>query len=247
MATIRSRVQLRLPSSTEFCVDTFPTRHQRLLAALASVPDPRDRRGIRYGLVGVLAVAVTAALAGCGSFAAIGQWAAESSVEMLVMLGLNRGRVPDESTLRKLFARLDADALDAALGVWMFTRTFLVDERRVIGHVPSCVDFEWRSTLILCSGADSLGVGLFFGVGVPAKGGDELGHLLVALDAAEGSFGVEHARSGPAQHHLPPSQRPRSSPANPHGQHQRCRSSPERSPRANPTTRQHQTRQPGEQ
>ena len=40
-------------------------------------------------------------------------------------------------------------------------------------------------------------------MGVSAEGVDELGHLLVALDAAEGSFGVEHARGGPAQHHLP--------------------------------------------
>jgi len=31
---------------------------------------------------------------------------------------------------------------------------------------------------------------------------DEPGHLLVALDPAEGSFGVEHAGRGPAQHHL---------------------------------------------
>lgn len=37
-----------------------------------------------------------------------------------------------KSTLRKLFARLDADALDQPLGAWMFTRTFTVDKRRVI-------------------------------------------------------------------------------------------------------------------
>lgn len=34
--------------------------------------------------------------------------------------------------MRKLFARIDADALDRALGVWMWTRTFTVDQRRVI-------------------------------------------------------------------------------------------------------------------
>ncbi len=45
---------------------------------------------------------------------------------------LSRGSAPDESTLRKLIARIDADALDQALGVWMWTRTFTVDERRVI-------------------------------------------------------------------------------------------------------------------
>jgi hypothetical protein len=31
-------------------------------------------------------------------------------------------------------------------------------------------------------------------MGVSAQGGDELGHLLLALDAAEGSLGVEHCR-----------------------------------------------------
>ena len=39
-------------------------------------------------------------------------------------------------------------------------------------------------------------------MGVPVQGIDELGHLLVAPDAAEGSLGVEHVRGGPAQHHL---------------------------------------------
>ena len=43
------------------------------------------------------------------------------------------------------------------------------------------------------SGEPSFGVGDGFGVGVSVEGGDELGHLFVALDAAEGSFGVEHA------------------------------------------------------
>ena len=131
MSAIRTRDQPRT-SCAESCVDAFPTRHERLVAALGSVPDPRDRRGVRYSLVGVLALAVTAALAGSCSFAAIGQWALESSAEMLAMFGLPSGRVPDESTLRKLFARIDSDALDAALGVWMWTRTFFVNERRVI-------------------------------------------------------------------------------------------------------------------
>ena len=48
----------------------------RLLDLLATVPDPRDPRGVRYPLAGVLAVAVTAVLAGARSFAAIGEWAA---------------------------------------------------------------------------------------------------------------------------------------------------------------------------
>ena len=83
-------------------------------------------------MAGVLALAVTATLAGCRSFAAIGQWAAETAVEKLASFGLSGGSAPDESMLRKLFARLDADALDQALGGWMWTRTFTVEQRRVI-------------------------------------------------------------------------------------------------------------------
>ena len=121
-----------MPSSPTPPANTNPTRHERLLEALETVPDPRDRRGVRYSLTGVLALAVTATVAGCRSFAAIGQWAAETAVDKLASFGFTNGCAPDESTLRKLFARIDADALDRALGVWMWTRTFTVDQRRVI-------------------------------------------------------------------------------------------------------------------
>ncbi len=109
-----------------------PVRHDRLLSVLASVPDPRDRRGVRYPLAGVLALAVTAVVTGARSFAAIGQWAAGTAVEQLAGFGLTRASAPDESTLRKLFARIDADALDSAVGRWLFTRTRTVGTRRVI-------------------------------------------------------------------------------------------------------------------
>ena len=121
-----------MPSSPTLPAGANPTRHERLLAALQTVPDPRDRRGVRYSLAGILALAVTATVAGCRSFAAIGEWAAETAADKLASFGLVSGSAPDESTLRKLFARIDADALDRALGVWMWTRTFTVDRRRVI-------------------------------------------------------------------------------------------------------------------
>lgn len=125
--------QRRIPaSSPTLSADTSPTRHERLLNALEAVPDPRDRRGVRYPLAGMLALAVTATVAGCRSFTAIGQWATETAADKLASFGLSSGSAPDESTLRKLFARIDADAFDRALGVWMWTRTFTVDRRRVI-------------------------------------------------------------------------------------------------------------------
>ncbi|WP_345144773.1 transposase family protein, partial [Dactylosporangium darangshiense] len=45
-----------------------------LLHALTQIPDPRDPRGVRYPLAGLLTVAVCAVLAGASSFAAITDW-----------------------------------------------------------------------------------------------------------------------------------------------------------------------------
>lgn len=103
---------------------------EELVAVLARVPDPRDPRGLRYPLAGVLALAVSAVLAGTRSFAAIGQWAADLDLAHLARLGLDGA--PTESTLRKLFARLDVAALDRQLGVFAWTRTAQAGGRRVI-------------------------------------------------------------------------------------------------------------------
>ena len=100
-----------MPSSPITDTIAQPDRTDRLLELLVRVPDPRDPRGVRYTLSGMLAVAVAAVLTGARSFAAIGEWAVALSSQQLSRLGL--GAAPEESTLRKLFARLDADALDA--------------------------------------------------------------------------------------------------------------------------------------
>ncbi len=119
-----------MSSSPITAVVARPGRAEQLLDLLAAVPDPRDRRGVRYRLAAILAVSVTAVLAGSRSFAAIGEWAADLSGEQLARLGLRSA--PQESTLRKLFARLDTDALDRVLGAWIWTRTHLVAGRPVI-------------------------------------------------------------------------------------------------------------------
>lgn len=106
------------------------TTPSSLLDHLARVPDPRDPRGVRYPLSGMLAVAVCAVLAGARSFAAIGEWALDLSADQLDRLGLERA--PVESTLRKLFARLDTAALDRQLAVLAWTRTRHLEGRRVI-------------------------------------------------------------------------------------------------------------------
>jgi predicted transposase YbfD/YdcC len=79
----------------------------------------------------LISVAVCAVVSGARGFTAIGEWARDAGSSALERLGLERGAV-DESTLRCLFARLDADRLDAVLGVWALTRTARVAGRRVI-------------------------------------------------------------------------------------------------------------------
>jgi predicted transposase YbfD/YdcC len=106
-------------------------RSQYLLDLLAQVPDPRKKRGRRHPLAGLLAVGIAAVIAGSRSFAAIGQWAADAGPEVLSALGAVRGPA-EESTFRRAFALVSADALDRALGAWLWTRASRAGGRLVI-------------------------------------------------------------------------------------------------------------------
>ncbi|MFK5647950.1 transposase family protein [Ornithinimicrobium sp. LYQ121] len=94
------------------------------------VPDPRDLRGGRYPLAGVLAVTVCAVRTGAPSFAAIAEFGLDLGAGQLARLGLERAAV--ESTVRKLFGRLGARALDAALTVFAWCRVRGIEGRRVL-------------------------------------------------------------------------------------------------------------------
>lgn len=93
-----------------------------LLTRLAAVPDPRKPRGVRHGLVYVLALAACAVLTGATSLLAISEWAADAPSAVLDRIGARRcpltgiRPVPCETTIRRTLARLDADALDRADG-----------------------------------------------------------------------------------------------------------------------------------
>lgn len=106
--------------------------HPDLLTLFRAVPDPRDPRGVRHPLGVILAVGVGAVLAGARSFAAIGEWAADQSGEVIAALGGGGANRPTESTIRRAFTRLDAGVLDRVIGVFMWTRTTVVAGRRVI-------------------------------------------------------------------------------------------------------------------
>ncbi len=102
-----------------------PEQYRDLLDYLAEIADPRHRRGRRHPLATVLAVAVAAVLTGARSLAAIGEWASDAPGQVLAALGVRRDpwtgafRPPDEATVRRVLARVDADALDRAIGAWL--------------------------------------------------------------------------------------------------------------------------------
>jgi predicted transposase YbfD/YdcC len=89
-----------------------------LAAVLSTVTDPRQRRGVRHGLVTVLSVAVCAVAAGARSFVAIAEWAADLPVEVAAALGINAAP-PSESAVRRLVQRLDPDRFDTVIGAWI--------------------------------------------------------------------------------------------------------------------------------
>src|SRR5713101_3418715 len=71
-----------------------------LLAAFATVPDPRRRQGTRFPLASVLAIA---------------EWGATQTPDLLRSLGFSQGVTPHQSTLQRLFGKLDPAKLSAVL------------------------------------------------------------------------------------------------------------------------------------
>ncbi|MFD8209649.1 ISAs1 family transposase [Streptomyces sp. NPDC059695] len=99
-----------------------------LLERLAEVPDPRDPCGVRHRLAVVLALTACAVLAGATSLLAVAEWIADAPAHVLEQVGtrpdplLPRRVLPAETTVRRLLARVDGDALDKAVGSWLADR-----------------------------------------------------------------------------------------------------------------------------
>lgn len=100
----------------------------RLLELLALVPDPRQRRGVRHSVAGVLAIAAAAVLAGSKSVLAVGEWAAEAPQVVLGALGSRRSPLtgqfiaPHGDTFRRVLRAVDATAVDTVIGAFLAER-----------------------------------------------------------------------------------------------------------------------------
>lgn len=86
-----------------------------LLAAFASVPDPRGRQGVRFSLAAILALAVAALMSNHLSVLAIAEWGAMQRPDLLRALGFERGITPHQATIQRIFRKLNRHGLSTAL------------------------------------------------------------------------------------------------------------------------------------
>ena len=100
--------------------DGVEVLRSEFLDVLASVPDPRDPRGRRYPLAGLLAISILATAAGMRGYAGFATWAATAPAEVLSRLGI-RFRRPSEKTFRSVLSRLDPADLDRRFGAYFTT------------------------------------------------------------------------------------------------------------------------------
>ena len=103
-----------------------------LLAVLASVPDPRARRGVRHRVVSVLAISVAAVLAGARAYAVIAEWAGEQSDRGPGRVRGARAGCRPRPRSAGCSPGIDAAVLAAAVGAFVWTRTTVAEGRRVI-------------------------------------------------------------------------------------------------------------------
>jgi hypothetical protein len=72
----------------------------------------------------VITTAVCAVVAGYRSYTAIAEWVTDLPADTAMLLGIDRGRRPSESMIRRLLHPVDPDLLAATIGTWLATRIF---------------------------------------------------------------------------------------------------------------------------
>ncbi|WP_018908506.1 ISAs1 family transposase [Salinispora arenicola] len=101
----------------------MPETAAGLAAALAGLPDPRARRGVRHRLAVVVTAAVCAVVAGYRSYTSIAEWVADVPAATALALGIAPDRRPSEAMIRRLLQALEPEQLTRAIGVWLTARS----------------------------------------------------------------------------------------------------------------------------
>lgn len=149
---------------------TGPVRGD-LLALLATIPDPRGRKGRRHELPAMLAAIVCGILAGAQGCTAISQWIHNQEVSFWHELGFLR-RPPTTNGFRYLLLKLPPQQLESVIGQW-------VDEvLEIQGHRPAEDQSEPAVREVAIDGKTLRGAMQSHGRSL---------HLLSLLDQATGS------------------------------------------------------------
>lgn len=91
-----------------FAVETLPQ-------AFATIPDPRWPQGTRYSVAAILSLAVVAILANHISVLAMAEWPSHQTRHLRRALGFQRDTTPHQTTIQRLFTRLDPAEVAVAL------------------------------------------------------------------------------------------------------------------------------------
>lgn len=153
---------------------TVPAVVLSLVEALSQVPDPRQARGVRHGVLAVLLLGACAVLSGARSFAAVAEYAHDAGHAVLAALGVGAA-VPHESTLRRVLQKIDPSALEAALRSWVLAQ---LDSRPVPAGMPR----REQRRVVALDGKTLRGAHIR-----AADGGVYLPHLVSVLDQHSGT------------------------------------------------------------
>jgi len=83
-------------------------------SACEQVKDPRRKQGKRYSISSILLLALAAILSNHLSELAIAEWGAGQSDEIKQALGFENGVTPHQSTIQRLFRRVNAEEVESA-------------------------------------------------------------------------------------------------------------------------------------
>src|SRR5256885_12345184 len=78
------------------------------------VKDPRRKQGQRFSITSILLLALAAMLSNHVSELAIAEWGAGQSEEIKKALGFENGVTPHQSTIHRLFRRVNAEEVETA-------------------------------------------------------------------------------------------------------------------------------------
>ena len=96
-----------------------------LINHFATLPDPRDPRGVRHELVDIVCISILAVICGANTYSQIHQYALAQEAWLKSFLQLPSG-VPSQDTFERVFSMLDPDAWQATFLSW--TRSLVLGD-----------------------------------------------------------------------------------------------------------------------